>query len=225
MLQKPEWLRLWLQNLNWDVFSFHIYVGDAVEEAIDWVLGWLNAFLEWADLMYGYMVDFRDELLELLDSILWFFEDPIEHLKTIFELYVLPWALENIPFFATLYYWYLNLRVELEAFFTNPGGYLRDKFENDIFPWARENIPFFRELEGLLNILTQEVRDFFDDPRGYIRALFEDHILPWLLESFPLFQWLYHLYLNVRETLESFLDNPWKWLEGKFVDWFLGAEE
>lgn len=41
-IRKPSWLRSWLNKLNWDIFGWKVYVGDAIEEAIDWALDWIN---------------------------------------------------------------------------------------------------------------------------------------------------------------------------------------
>ena len=47
-IYKPSWLRNWLDNLNWDILTWHVYVGDAVESGIDWAIAWLNDSLDWA---------------------------------------------------------------------------------------------------------------------------------------------------------------------------------
>ncbi|GAI79073.1 unnamed protein product, partial [marine sediment metagenome] len=41
-ISKPSWLRTWLDRLNWDIFTWKVYVGDAVERALDWALDWIN---------------------------------------------------------------------------------------------------------------------------------------------------------------------------------------
>lgn len=41
-VSKPSWLRTWLSRLNWDIFTWKVYIGDSMEEAIDWTLEWVN---------------------------------------------------------------------------------------------------------------------------------------------------------------------------------------
>lgn len=41
-LTKPSWLRRALDLLNWDIFTWKVYIGDAVENGIDWALEWIN---------------------------------------------------------------------------------------------------------------------------------------------------------------------------------------
>lgn len=41
-ISKPSWLRSWLDTLNWDILTWHVYVGDAVESGIDWAIDWIN---------------------------------------------------------------------------------------------------------------------------------------------------------------------------------------
>ena len=41
-VSKPSWLRSWLNKLNWDIFTWKVYIGDAIEDAIDWALEWIN---------------------------------------------------------------------------------------------------------------------------------------------------------------------------------------
>lgn len=44
-IYKPSWLRSWLSRLNWDIFTWHVYLGDAIESGIDWVIDGLNNLL------------------------------------------------------------------------------------------------------------------------------------------------------------------------------------
>lgn len=52
-ITKPSWLRTWLSRLNWDVFTWKVYIGDAIEEAIDWLLGWVNWGIDQANRAYN----------------------------------------------------------------------------------------------------------------------------------------------------------------------------
>lgn len=54
MFSKPDWLRQWLARLNWDVFTWQIYVGDALESAVDWIIDGLNNILDWGMTAYDW---------------------------------------------------------------------------------------------------------------------------------------------------------------------------
>jgi len=61
---KPSWLRTWLNKLNWDILTWHIYVGDAIETGIDWTVDFINTALEWADAAYNWALAAWDKALE-----------------------------------------------------------------------------------------------------------------------------------------------------------------
>ena len=46
---KPGWLETALSWLNWDIFAWKVYIGDAIESAIDWVLTWINVQFDLVD--------------------------------------------------------------------------------------------------------------------------------------------------------------------------------
>ena len=48
-ISKPTWLRNWLSKLNWDIFTWKLYIGDAIENGIDWVITWINLQVEMVD--------------------------------------------------------------------------------------------------------------------------------------------------------------------------------
>lgn len=53
-VSKPGWLRSWLSRLNWDILVWKIYVGDAIEDAIDWSLAWINWGIDQANNAYNW---------------------------------------------------------------------------------------------------------------------------------------------------------------------------
>ena len=53
-LKKPPELVSFLNKWNFDVFTFRVYIGDVVENAIDWSLSWINAAWEWAVVAYNW---------------------------------------------------------------------------------------------------------------------------------------------------------------------------
>jgi len=61
---KPGWLRNWLSKLNWDIFTWKVYIGDAIEDAIDWALDWINWGIDRATLAYNKAVEAWDKAVE-----------------------------------------------------------------------------------------------------------------------------------------------------------------
>lgn len=64
-IYKPSWLRNLLDRLNWDVFTWKIYVGDAIESGIDWALGWINYAIDWAVTAYNWGKAAWDKAVEV----------------------------------------------------------------------------------------------------------------------------------------------------------------
>jgi len=50
---KPSWLKSWLSRLNWDDFTWKIYIGDAIEDGLDWALEWVNWGIDQATSAYN----------------------------------------------------------------------------------------------------------------------------------------------------------------------------
>lgn len=48
-ISKPSWLRSFLDKLNWDILTWKVYVGDAVESAIDWAIDKINIAIDWGE--------------------------------------------------------------------------------------------------------------------------------------------------------------------------------
>jgi len=67
-LQKPSWLETVLSWLNWDILAWKVYVGDAIENAIDWVISWINLALDWAVEALNNIAAWWDRLLDWWSS-------------------------------------------------------------------------------------------------------------------------------------------------------------
>ncbi len=68
-ISKPSWLRNWLNKLNWDIFVWKVYVGDAIEGAIDWVIDKVNLVLGRAEAAYNKALEAWDYARELANSL------------------------------------------------------------------------------------------------------------------------------------------------------------
>lgn len=77
---KPSWLKSWLSRLNWDIFTWKLYVGDAIEDSIDWALEWINWGIDqatkansqaWYAYWYAYDVykDLRNIIADEVDDL------------------------------------------------------------------------------------------------------------------------------------------------------------
>lgn len=64
-VSKPSWLRSWLSKLNWDIFTWRVYIGDAIEGAIDWLLMVTNNALDFATLAFNKALDAWNKAVEL----------------------------------------------------------------------------------------------------------------------------------------------------------------
>ena len=64
-VSKPTWLSRVLGLLNWDIFTWKVYIGDAVEHAIDWALQWVNWGIDQANIAYNKAVDAWNKALEV----------------------------------------------------------------------------------------------------------------------------------------------------------------
>ena len=67
--EKPGWIINLLAALVWDILSWHIDVGGAIETAIDWVLDRVNAVLGVANEALTKALQVASQLLELAASI------------------------------------------------------------------------------------------------------------------------------------------------------------
>lgn len=64
-ISKPSWLRDWLLKLNWDILTWHVYVGDAIESGIDWVIDGLNEGIDRAQDAWDKAVQAWDKAVEV----------------------------------------------------------------------------------------------------------------------------------------------------------------
>ena len=207
-MEKPYWLEGALSHLNWDIFTWHIYVGDTIESAIDWVIDWFNTLAEWAAMVGAWWEDFRQEVVDgfniFREKIALFLDDPISYLINVFADYILPWAEVHVPFIATLYHWFSTFKAEIELFFEGPVEYLKTKFNDDILPWAQEHIPFIATLYHWFTDFRAQLELFFESPVDYLKTVFADYILPWAQQTIPFIATLFFWYTEFGEKIVNF---------------------
>jgi hypothetical protein len=244
-VEKPAWLTDLLASLNWDIFTLQIYVGDAVEDGLDWLIGWINDILEWIESIGAWLEDLRQEIVDVIQVIIYqlqlIMEDPAGYFRTLFEENILPWAVERIPFISTVYNWYVNFKDELEFFFAGPTDYLKTKWADEILPWAIDNLPFISSIYHWYIDFRDEIEAFFTDPAGYIRtaidsaggelglfladplgylkAKFTDQILPWAISTIPFVATVFYWYDVLGEKITGFFTSGvWDDLVDFFTD-------
>ena len=64
-ISKPSWLRSLLDRLNWDILTWKVYVGDAIESGIDWAIGWINWGIYQAEQAWAKAVAAWDKAVEV----------------------------------------------------------------------------------------------------------------------------------------------------------------
>lgn len=218
-ISKPSWLRSWLDTLNWDILVWRVYVGDAVESAIDWAIYYLNNILDWAVTAYNWGVaawnKAVEEAKELGKRIDWEVDKLLGKIDA--------WPSQLGDWWEGKKQWVLG-RIEVAA------SSLEDLI-NDVkrgvasltIAWEsfkRDTLP------KLLNFSWVAV--FY----GKGIATINDWWLPTkqkLEDSFNAITVNIISELNqVNQKLADwggFFANPWQWLLDRFADWFLGPEK
>lgn len=81
-LHKPPWLRDLLAGLNWTFMGVNLYIGDAVERAIDLVFDWLT----WLDSVANQAIAVAEDAFSYVDnlriSLLTFFSQEIDNIRS-----------------------------------------------------------------------------------------------------------------------------------------------
>lgn len=73
-LYKPSWLRDFLNRFNFDIFTWHVYIGDVVETAVDWTIEGINNALDWGVSAYNLarsIIDtFKDRVTAAISGVI-----------------------------------------------------------------------------------------------------------------------------------------------------------
>lgn len=67
---KPSWLRNFLARWNFYIFTWYVPLGDTVEDAIDWALGWINWGIDQATLAYNRAIDAWNKAVEVWSDLI-----------------------------------------------------------------------------------------------------------------------------------------------------------
>ncbi|MBA7593036.1 hypothetical protein ES708_35246 [subsurface metagenome] len=218
-ISKPSWLRRALDKLNWDILNWKVYVGDTIEEGIDWTVGKINDALTWANNAWVRAGVAWDKAVEVGKDA---WSDLCKEATKIWN---------NIDT------WWDDLGDWWEAKKTDIGDWIDERKE-----WLLDRIDDVREdLEKLgdtwdnfwQDTWPQLLKDF--GALGVTVGNFFTTILPGLATLTNLYQafddfrldWqtLFDFWGSFWKDVMEFFIDPLEWLLGRFTDWFLGPEE
>lgn len=176
---KPTWLKTWLDRLHWDIFTWHIEVGAAIEDAIDWVIDWLNWLVEtvyslgdqirdYWDSLYDFVVELSEkvnrEINRLLNEIDAWWDDLAEWWQ-VKRAEVSSWiGIATRP----LYDWVNELQISINEF-----NIRWDNFWTTTYPQLIDTTKLDLSLRGL----RQELEPFWEgwqDLKGKVAEFFAD---------------------------------------------------
>lgn len=217
-ISKPSWLRTWLDRLNWDIFTWRIYVGDAVEGALDWALEWINNAVTWANNAWVRAGVAWDKALEVGKEA---WANLCKETTRIWN-YLETW-------WYNLGGWWETRKPIIQGWIDTALGILGDRIDDvkrDLASLSVTWDSFWRstwpQLLKDLGALGVKVGNFFTVTLPTLASKLD---VGKAFDNFRL-EWrdLFNFWGSLgREVMEFFTD-PLEWLLGKFTDWFLGPE-
>lgn len=217
-ISKPSWLRRWLDRLNWDIFVWHIYVGDAIEGAIDWVLDKVNLALDLASVAYDRALSAWSKAVELagdLRSLVYReVQDILDELST--------WSDQLNEWWATKRSWLHDLIdaavYELKSY-TNSILLVVNKLEAAWDSFRTETLP------GLFTIdrwtafwggKIDNISDWWAARRQQVSDMIDVAVEPVRSEV--------NKYIDTLDKVKQFLTDPLSWKD-RFAEWVLSMLE
>ena len=196
MISKPSWLVVFLASLQLDILTWHIDIGGPIEGAIDWVLGPINELATWANQVWAWWEEFRQEVLDFVNLVGSRFG----------ELWNYVWTLADTAL-SQIATWWEATSETVRAWIEAAVALVRDQVlalwdrVEGVWAWLSEF--WTTVLPGLARLV--DVQDLINAALLPFRG-----VLDWV-EAFG------------RQVAE-FLESPWDWLWARFGDWFLGPE-
>jgi phage-related protein len=186
MVQKPEWLASLLSSdlLNPQIFSWHLTIGFWIEGVVDWVLGPINALVEWAVQIGSYIEDMLFEVREFFSDLgakmeqVWqFFINWLDTLWSNVELWwsskidiVQGWigaAIQGVKdFFQPVADLITKLDVAWDNFWTTTFPTLASKL--DVEDIVKAILSDWADLLTFWGNFANDFREFFSDPFEFI---------------------------------------------------------
>ena len=216
---KPSWLKSFLNKLNWDIFTWKVYVGDAIESAIDWVIDGLNwvteRVTEALNRIATWWTDLGDWWLTRVDIIKGLIKTVLETLTT-WGTVLRDWwdtRVNLIKGWIGVAADFLKSLIDNVSKGLNKLTVLWDNFWTSTWPQFTKNF----------NDIWVKVGNFFTvtlptlaSNLNVVKA-FNDFRLEWST--------LLNFWGEYWKGVIEFFINPLDWLLDRFTDWFLGREK
>ena len=190
-IEKPESLRSFLASgwLNFEFLGKKFYIGDAIEDAIDWVLGIINTIVEWAALIGAWWEDFRQEVVDFFALVSTWFAEVWQWILNFADTlgdWIANWWDTKVTWIRDLVDaaedWLMELIDDVRAGLDQLGAWW-DNFTTEILPGLAEKLDitkafdnFRLEWKDLFNFwgsLGREVMAFFTGPLDWIKDRIE----------------------------------------------------
>lgn len=214
-IEKPGWLKGALGHLNWDILTWHVYVGDTIEEAIDWVLGWINWVINEAEKAWNKAVDAWNKAVDLGRELQATINSEIQK------------VLSNIDtWWDSLGEWWEVKRSEIIDLIDVAGGFIGDTIDdvgkglNNLVVWWQAfrtdilptliNLNWFYEFMGakLLSIW-----EWWETELVKVQENIEASVKPVRDEVNRHTSWL--------ELIKDFIDDPVQWFYDRLDEFFV----
>lgn len=195
MLSKPSWLREWFDTLNWDVLTWQIYLGDALESAVDWVIDWLNWLLDGVTRSLNYALDLFNQVREWTIAL---FSEIWKGLNQLWDQVEALWS----QFTA----WWS----EVVSYVSEVSNTLR----SEVMTWLADFLTFSWFSSWWGNMATT-FSSWWDSAWQKILEAID-------LASAAMVKEV-NRHSSILETLSGFISNPVGYIWDRFLDWFLGA--
>lgn len=196
-LIKPSWLESWLNNLNWDILGWHVYVGDAIESAIDFVLTWINNIAEWAASVVAWLDELRQEIVDGFNIFVEWLNELWDNFTNIVETW-----------WDSLAEWWSARVQDIKDWIDIAVQWVNDRID-DVKAVLDGIVVWW---ENFTTVILPELASKFD-----ITAAFDEFMLQW--------QDLFNTFEEFKQGIWAFFTDPLEWLWTQFIDWFLGREE
>lgn len=195
VIRKPRWLERAFSYMNWEIFTWHIYIGDSLESAVDWVINGINWVIDlaqsawnWIDTWYSKLSDWWSTKWKVIRD---WFKDLSNTIDTWWSKIANWWSAkwsDVLKLTDTIKNWATSLirdiqsglngvKAKLDNFFASTLPNLASiNFVEDVRKWI------LKEISTPINswlAVSREVTSFFTDPLKWFMTHFEKIIEDW----------------------------------------------
>ena len=200
-LTKPGWLRSLLNKLNWDIFTWKVYVGDAIEDGIDWVIDWLNEAIKWGTDAWNDLCKETTKIWNKIDT----------------------WWSDLSDWWKTKVTWLRDLIDTAEDWLKDRIGIIKQGLASLRTSWDNFWQNTWPQLVKDFNTWVVKVGNFFT---SILPGLAEKLDITNSFNSFRL-EWstLFNFWGSLGREVMSFFTSPLDWLKDRIETWFWGGEK